>query len=299
MQKTALILGPTGRFGRHTATALKRHGWTVRAFNRATDTLPDTALGTDLIVNGWNPLYSDWAAQVPGLTAQVIDAAKTSGAAVLIPGNIYVFGEDIPAIIGPNTPHRATHPLGRIRRNMEDAYRSSGVKTLILRSGDYIDTEISANWLHKIIIADLAKGRVRYPGPMDRPHAWAYLPDVGETAAHLANRLDDLPTFSDFMFDGYTLTGAELAQAVEATTGQRLKTKPMSWLPIHLARPFWAEAKHLVEMRYLWNRPHRADGTKLAEIIPNLSQTTVPDALAVACAPLSPAARDRLEHVHP
>ncbi|MEJ6389990.1 epimerase [Gymnodinialimonas ulvae] len=299
MQKTALILGHTGRFGRHMMAALKRHGWQTRPFNRATDTLQDAARGTQLIVNGWNPIYSDWAAQIPGLTAQVIAAAKTSGAAVMIPGNVYVFGEDIPAIIGPDTPHRATNPLGQIRRRMEAAYRDAGVKAVILRAGDYIDTEASGNWFDMIIVAKLAKGRVTYPGPMDQPHSWAYLPNLAEAGARLAEKLDDLPIFSDFMFDGYTLTGAELAQAVEAATGQRLKAKTMSWLPIHLARPFWAEAKHLVEMRYLWNQPHRADGTKLAQVIPNLCQTTVPDALAVACAPLSPAARDRLEHVHP
>jgi nucleoside-diphosphate-sugar epimerase len=286
MPKTALILGASGRFGRHMQAALTRHGWQTRAFNRATDTLPEAAKGTDLIVYGWNPRYSQWAAQVPGLTQQVIAAAKSSGAAVLFPGNVYVYGEDLPPVIGPNTPHRATNHLGQIRRQMEQAYRDAGVKTVILRAADYIDTEASENWFHKIIIANLAKGRVSYPGPMDQPHPWAYLPDLAEAGARLAGKLDTLPTFSDFMFEGYTLTGAELAQAIETAIGQPVPARSMSWLPIHLMRPVWAEAKHLVEMRYLWRRPHRCDGSALDKLLPDLHRTPLNEALQKACAPM-------------
>ncbi len=286
MSKTALILGATGRFGRHMADALTRHGWTVRPFNRAKDDLVQAAEGADLIVNAWNPPYSKWAVLVPDLTKQVIAAAKSSGAAVLIPGNVYVFGEDLPAIIGPDTPHRATNSLGHIRRQLEAAYRDAGVKTIILRAGDYIDTETSENWLHKIIAAKIAKGRFSYPGPLDRPHAWAYLPDLTEAGAMLADRLESLPLFSDYMFEGYTLTGAELAQAVQAATGQPVKAKVMSWMPIHLMRPFWAEAKHLVEMRYLWRRPHQGNGQALAQSLPTVPHTPLKEALQKACAPL-------------
>ncbi len=286
MPKTALILGATGRFGRHMAVALNRHGWTVRSFNRAKDDLVQAAQGADLIVNAWNPPYSKWANTVPGLTKQVIEAAKSSGAAVMIPGNVYVFGEDIPAIIGPDTPHRATNHLGQIRRQLEDAYREAGVKTVILRAGDYIDTEASGNWFDQIIAAKIAKGKLSYPGPLDQMHCWAYLPDLAEAGAQLAGKLDDLPTFSDFMFEGYNMTGADLAKAVEKATGKTIKAKQMSWFPIQLARPFWAEAKHLIEMRYLWRLPHQADGSALAKVLPDFPQTSLTDALRTACAPM-------------
>jgi hypothetical protein len=45
---------------------------------------------------------------VPGLTAKVIAAAKATGAAVMIPGNVYVFGRDLPEVLTPDTPHAAT-----------------------------------------------------------------------------------------------------------------------------------------------------------------------------------------------
>lgn len=286
MTRTALILGSSGRFGRNMADALTRHGWSVRRFDRATDTLRKAADGADLIVNAWNPPYSQWAATVPKLTEQVIDAAKTSGAAVMIPGNVYVYGEPLPPILSPDAPHRATHHLGQIRRTMEAAYRDAGVKTIILRAGDYIDTEASGNWFDKIIAVKIAKGKFSYPGPLNLSHAWAYLPDLVEAGAQLADQLDQLPAHSDFCFEGYALTGAEMAKAVERATGKAVRAKSMNWLPIQVARPFWKEAKHLLEMRYLWRNPHRMDGSALASRLTNFTPTPLDDALRTATAPL-------------
>ncbi|WP_224816591.1 epimerase [Hasllibacter sp. MH4015] len=286
MPRTALILGANGRFGRHVAQALQRHGWHVRPFDRSKDTLPDAAIGADLIVNAWNPPYSKWATEVPRLTASVIEAAKTSGAAVMIPGNIYVYGTDLPPILSPETPHRATHPLGKIRREMERAYREAGVKTIILRAGDFIDTEASGNWFDRVIATKIASGKITYPGPVDVPHAWAFLPNLAAAAAGLAARLDDLPVFSDLTFDGFTMTGVDLAEALGRVVGKPVRAKPMNWLPIRIARPFWAEAKHLLEMRYLWQRPHRIDGQVLRNLLPDLRATPLDDALRQACAPL-------------
>lgn len=286
MTRTALVLGSSGRFGRHISDALSRHGWTVRTFNRSKDTLPHAALGAQLIVNAWNPPYSKWAQQVPELTGQVIEAAKASGAAVLIPGNIYVFGEDMPSVLSPDTPHRATHPLGQIRRTMEAAYRDAGVKTVIVRAGDYIDTVKGGNWFDMIIAAKIGAGKFTYPGPLDVPHAWAFLPDLAEAGARLVDRLDRLPVFSDFIFDGVTLTGAQMAQVLERVVGRSVAVKQMNWLPIQIARPFWKEARPLLEMRYLWRRPHSVDGTVLEARIDGFEATPLEDALQRAIAPL-------------
>lgn len=286
MTRTALILGPTGRFGRNMAEALARHGWTLRLFDRSKDRLPNAAMDADVIVNAWNPAYPNWAAQVPGLTKQVIAAAKASGAAVLIPGNIYVYGEDLPTTLGPDTPHRATHPLGQIRRTMEAAYRDAGVKTVILRSGDYLDTEASGNWFDKIIAAKIGKGAFSYPGPLDVKHAWAFLPDLAEAGAQMLDNLDTLPAFRDFTFGGYALTGAEMAEAIQRATGQKVFAKSMHWLPLQVARPFWKPAKYLLEMRYLWRRPHRTDGAALAALVPAFTPTPLDDALRQAVRPL-------------
>lgn len=282
MSKTVLILGATGRFGRHANAAFQSNGWEVRTFDRNTDTLRQAVKSVDVIVNAWNPAYPDWAKQVPELTAQVIDAAKSSGATVIIPGNVYNYGIDAPAIFGAKTPHSATNPLGKIRIDMEAAYRDAGVRTIIIRAGDYIDTQASGNWFDMIMIPKLAKGQFTFPGNPDIAHAWAWLPDLTKAAADLAEMRADLPVFSEVLFSGYTLSGNELCAAISTCLGRPLRLKKMNWLPIQLARPFWPLAKCLLEMRYLWNKPHQIDGEKFTALLPDFKHTPLAEILPLA-----------------
>lgn len=231
MAQTALILGARGRFGRNAALAFEGAGWRVRRFDRAREHLRTVAIGADVIVNGWNPAYPDWPRLVPRLTEQVIDAARFSGATVILPGNVYVFGPQTPAPWSENSPHAASNELGRIRIEMEAAYRRSGVRTIILRAGDFLDTEASGNWFDRMLIPRLGRGVFSYPGNPEIPHAWAYLPDVARAAVALAARREELPAFADIPFPGYTQSGAEMCRALEAVTGRSLQLKRLSPLP--------------------------------------------------------------------
>ncbi|PTX58000.1 dTDP-4-dehydrorhamnose reductase [Litoreibacter ponti] len=282
MPKTVLILGANGRFGRNAQSAFSWANWNVATFDRATESLPDAAWGADVIVNAWNPAYPNWAKVVPKLTRQVIATARDTGATVLLPGNVYPYGPDMPAQLSETTPHAAPQGLGKIKAEMEAAYRDAGVRTIILRAGDFIDTEASGNWFDKIITAKLEKGIVTYPGDLDTPHAWAFLHDVADAAVALAEQADSLPRFAEVQFDGFTLTGRELHAALEQATGRALKLQQMSWLPLTLARPFWPMAKYLQEMRYLWNTPHGLCGERLRELAPELQPTPLIEALAAS-----------------
>ena len=292
MQDHVLILGGSGRFGRHAAQAFHAAGWKVHRFDRRRDNLARAADGMDVIVHGWNPPYQLWQRQVPAQTAQVIDAARRSGATLLIPGNIYVYGKRAPEVLGTGTAHAATNPLGRVRIAMEDALRAAKVPTIVLRAGDFIDTEASGNWFDRVIVAELDRGRFRYPGRMDAPHAWAYLPDLGRAAVALAEQRGRLERFQEVLFPGYTLTGEELAQALEQVVGGPLRRKGYSYLPLQLSAPFWKMGRHLVEMRFLWNMPHRLDSAGFAALLPDFRPTPLTQALARAISPC----QDRAGH---
>lgn len=284
MTQTVLILGSSGRFGRTAAKAFAASGWQVRCFDRKADTLDKAVLGVDVIVNAWNPPYPDWAAHVPGIHDNVIAAARSVDATVIVPGNVYVFGEQTPAPWSPTTPHAVQNPLGRIRRDMERAYRESGVRVILLRAGDFIDTEASGNWFDQIMIPRLEKGIFTYPGNPDIAHAWAYLPDLARAAVALADMRHDLNRFEDIPFPGYTLTGTEMALALSQVRGCDIRLKRMNWLPILLAQPFWKMARCLREMRYLWNTPHSLDHVRFDDLLPGFVHTPATDALRRAVA---------------
>ena len=278
MTRTALILGANGRFGSAMAEALWQAGWRVILFDRSKDSLPDKASGVDVIVNGWNPTYDRWAEELPAQTQQVIDAAKASSARVLFPGNLYVYGADAPPEMSASTPHLASNPLGRIRIDIEAAYRTSGIKLLILRAGDFIDIEASGNWYDRIITKPLAKGVISYPGDLEAPHAWAFLPDLARAGVALLEA--DLGHQEDILFPGYTLSGEALAAALGEALDRPIRARKMAWWPLRLIAPFVPYMKGVLEMRYLWSMPHRIDPTAFDARLPTFTHTPVAQALA-------------------
>jgi nucleoside-diphosphate-sugar epimerase len=284
MSQSVLILGASGRFGRACALAFEHAGWRVKRFRRGQEDLTRAAAGVDVIVNGWNPAYPDWAEQVPGLHRQVIRAAEVSGATVILPGNVYVFGPQTPSPWSEHSPHAARNPLGRIRIEMEAAYRASGAQVILLRAGDFLDTQASGNWFDVMITAKLGKGKFIYPGRADIPHAWAYLPDLAQAAVGLAEKRVELPRFLDVPFAGYTLTGQEMLALLNAHLHEPARLKQMSWLPLQLARPFWPMGRCLLEMRYLWDTSHRLTGDLLHQLLPEF-RPTPPEVALPHCLP--------------
>ena len=282
MPKKVLILGATGRFGRHAASAFKDAGWLVETFDRKKGNLEQAAIGCDAIIAAWNPAYPDWEKQVVNLHAQVIAAAQANGADVIVPSNIYVYGRESPSFIEETTPHAADNPLALVRKDMERAYKESGLRVLFLRTGDFIDTEASGNWFDQVLIKSLNKGLLTYPGKPGIPHAWAYLPDLARAAVKLIERPDRPSGAEEVLYPGYTLSGKEIAHALEATRGRSIRVQKMKWFPLQLASPFWKMGRCLLEMRYLWDKPHQLDSSQFHALLPGFRTTAVEEALTNA-----------------
>ncbi len=275
MTKTVLILGASGIFGSHAATAFAAAGWAVRRYIRGTD-MTAAAMGADVIVNALNPPgYHDWANQIPAITRQVIAAGLASGATVLIPGNVYVYG-DQPAPWGPETPHRPVARKGAIRAAMEAAYRAAtdrGLRVILLRGGDYIAPDRAGTILNMVILKGLAKGRITAMGDPDAIRAYAYLPDMAQAAAALADRRADLPAYADIPFAGDAFSIRTLAEAVARMTGQPMRIVPFNWTLLRLVSPFWELARELREMRYLYSTPHWMPEAPLQTLLPEFRAT--------------------------
>ena len=219
---TVLILGGNGKIGHHSAKAFAAAGWTVRHYNRKTDDMTKAAIGADVIVNGLNPpAYHDWENLIPAIPKQVIPAAKASGATVIIPGNVYTFGNQ-PGTFDENTPHLATTKKGRIRIAMEKTYRSSGVQTIILRAGNFIDPEGNGDIMSMFILRNIRKGKVTAGGAPDTKQAYAYVPDWARAAVMLAEKRATLAQFEDVPFAGHSFRYQDLRDVLARKTGRNL-----------------------------------------------------------------------------
>ena len=282
MTGSVLIAGASGRFGSNASQAFKDAGWTVRHYRRSEESLLEAARGMDVIVNALNPQnYKNWETEIPRITDEVLEAAKAHGSTVLIPGNVYNFGAH-QAPWSETTPQRPNTVKGRVRVEMEEVYRASGVRTIILRSGDFIDAGATGTWLDLVCYKGLAKGKFTYPGNPDISHSWGYLPDLGRAAVALVERRETLDRFTDVAFEGFTVTGQEIARTLENILGRSVNLSVMPWWPIRLISPFWGLGRELLEMRYLWEHPHGLSGSLFDALVPDFETTSLEAAIAAS-----------------
>lgn len=291
MTKTVLVLGASGGFGRRAAEAFDAAGWEVRRYRRGTD-IHSAAKGADVIVNGQNPpMYHNWRVLIPQITAQAIAAAKSSGATLLVPGTVYVYG-DTPGPWSEATPHRFTARKSRIRSEMEATYRRAvqedGIRVILLRGGDFIDPENPATVMNMLILKGLKRNRMTRMSPMGTARAYAYLPDMARAAVALAEKRDTLSAYEEVNMPGLTFTLDALRLEIGRQTGRTPRVYAFPWWAMRLAAPFHELSRELLEMRYLYRTPHRMAGETFDRLLPGFQETAFEEVVAREIAALVP-----------
>jgi nucleoside-diphosphate-sugar epimerase len=136
-----------------------------------------------------------------------IAAARAMGARILLPGTIYNYGPDVFPVLTEDSPQHPATRKGAIRveleRRLEVASRD-GVRTIVLRAGDFFGPRPGNSWFSQALAKPGRPVRsIIYPGAAGVGHAWAYLPDVAETFALLAEREESLDAFATYHFEGH------------------------------------------------------------------------------------------------
>ena len=310
MPSIVLILGAAGRIGQVLASTFADAGWAVLAQARkplpaalaghprvrpvrcdATDVaaLSAAAQGATVIVNALNPLYTEWARLAQPLADAALDAARASGALLMLPGNVYNFGRELPPLLTPATVERSDTPKARIRIELEarlGAAAHDGVDSVVIRAGDFFGGPGTGTWFDMAMASKLDKGRFVYPGNPDIAHAWAYLPDLAQVFVRVAAHRAQMRGHHRLHFAGHTLTGNALKAAAEGLVGRPLRTGNLPWGVIRLLAPFKPMWRELLVMRYLWERPHALDDAALRSLIGAVPQTPLPVALRATLAAL-------------
>ena len=313
--RTVLVLGATGRFGAAAVTAFAAAGWRVLAQSRRapaampsgaahldvaladTAALVAAAAGARVVVHAVNPAYTAWDRDMLPLARLGLDAAERLKALFMLPGNVYGFGERMPPVLREYTPERPTSVKGRLRVELEAeicARAERGqLRAVILRAGDFYGAG-RGSWLDLSTARSLRAGKLVYPGPLDVPHAWAYLPDLARAFVALAGHMvDGGPAagsgFARFHFAGHTLTGGELLDLVQSAAADIGAAPARGWrrggVPWPLFRVMGLVVpmlRAIAEMSYLWRVPHTLDGARLAERIGPLAATAPREAIRQA-----------------
>ena len=297
---TALVLGARGRFGEAAVRAFSQAGWNVVAQARRgapdaatsgvtwlqgdvqdTAALAAAAGAAQVVVHALNPAYTAWATQAVPLLDASLRVARTLGARLMMPGNVYNFGTAMPAVVHEGTPQQADSRKGRIRVVMEQrlaqAARAGSVQSVVVRAGEFFGSG-RGSWFDRALVKDIHRGRMTYPGAQDVRIAWAYVPDLAQAFVRVADRgLDDgaLAPFEALHFSGHSLSASDwIGQLAPLAHQERwiaddedIRCGALPWRLIRLGAsvvPMWRE---LVEMQYLWNTPHALSGERLVQLI--------------------------------
>ena len=115
---TVLILGANGRLGAAAVQAFASAGWRVLARVRRapamalplgaialavpmsdTDALAAAATHASIVLYAVNPPYAHWDSELLRLHRQGLEVARRLGALFMLPGNVYNFGDGMPALL--------------------------------------------------------------------------------------------------------------------------------------------------------------------------------------------------------
>lgn len=203
---SVLVLG-AGPVGSTVARAFRASGQEVTVGTRSGTTLPGmtavrldasdadavahAADGRSAIVVCTNPPYHRWHAEWPPIVDAVIRAARTTGADIVMVGNLYSYGKaDMP--MTERSPEHPADSKGEVRRDLWATLRAASergdVRAVEVRASDYFGPGATAE-AHlgtRFFAPILASKRSSAIGDPAQPHSWTYLPDLASTVVAAA-----------------------------------------------------------------------------------------------------------------
>ena len=298
MSKVALF-GAAGAIGQSIAQALAAKGQPYRVVGRSEASLRQ-AFGADPLAEivTWNPdspasvraaaegidtlVYlvgvNYWQFELhPDLMRKTLDGAIAAGVRnVLLIGTVYPYGR------ARTTPIREDHPRephtfkGRMRKAQEDilmqAHADGRINATVLRLPDFYGPGVDKSLLDGAAKAAVQGGTADMLAPLDAPHEFVFVPDVGPVVATLVDTPAAFGRTWHLAGAGVT-TQRALVDEMERATGRQLKVRVAGKTMLRLLGLFNKFMREAVEMNYLMTEPVIMDDAALRALIGPIHKT--------------------------
>lgn len=299
MSKIALF-GAAGAIGHSLAAALSHAEQPYRVVGRDAARLHDS-FGADPLAEivAWNPdvpasvlaaasgietlVYlvgvNYWQFELhPELMKKTLDGAIAAGVRnVILIGTVYPYGRVDGAPVTESQPRQPHTFKGRMRLEQEeilmDAHRAGRINATVLRLPDFYGPGVTSSLLHGAASAAINGGTADLIGPIDTPHEFVFVPDVGPVVARLAATPAAFGHIWHLAGAGVT-TQEKMVAEMERQTGRKVKRRVVGKAMLRLLGLFMPMMRELVEMHYLQTEPVLMDDAALRKLIGPVHKTS-------------------------
>jgi nucleoside-diphosphate-sugar epimerase len=152
--------------------------------------LSKATTGAAAIYNCVNPPYHRWPTDWPPIANAMLTAAESSGAVLVIMGNLYGYGP-VTRPMKESDPLASTGVKGGVRikmwRDALAAHESGRIRATEVRASDFIGPEVLNSHLGERVIPKLLQGKgVQVVGNPDMVHSFTFMPDVARALVTVA-----------------------------------------------------------------------------------------------------------------
>jgi nucleoside-diphosphate-sugar epimerase len=152
--------------------------------------LSKATTGAAAIYNCVNPPYHRWPTDWPPIANAILTAAESSGAVLVIMGNLYGYGP-VTRPMKESDPLASTGVKGGVRikmwRDALAAHESGRICATEVRASDFIGPEVLNSHLGERVIPKLLQGKgVQVVGNPDMVHSFTFMPDVARALVTVA-----------------------------------------------------------------------------------------------------------------
>ena len=212
---------------------------------------------------------------------KTLDGAIAEGVRrVLLIGTVYPYGTPQTAKVTEEHPRNPVTFKGKKRKEQEDlllaADAAGKIEGVVLRLPDFYGPGVEKSFLYRVFKAAAEGGTADMVGPIDTPHEFVFVPDVGPVALDLAAKPEARNRWWNLAGPA-AITQREMAEMAFAITGRKPKLRVAGKTMLRIAGLFNPEMRELVEMHYLQTTPLLMDDSALTKLLGNIRKTTYAD----------------------
>lgn len=213
----------------------------------------------------------------PTTMRKTLDGAIAEGVRrILLIGTVYPFGTPITPKVTEEHPRNPVTFKGKMRKQQEDllleADAAGKIEGVILRLPDFYGPGVEASFLDGVFKAAVNGGTADMVGPIDTPHEFVFVPDVGPVALDLAAKPEARGRWWNLAGAGVT-TQREMAKIAFAATGKEMKVRVAGKTMLRVIGLFKPFMRELVEMHYLQTTPVLMDDSALVKLLGDVRKT--------------------------